>query len=75
MNLKVGEIYPASVTFKNDHGVFVDAGNFNICLALRKDLPFGYYDVAKGGDKVTIRVLSIDEKNRYWAEVIKVGEE
>jgi hypothetical protein len=72
MELVVGGTYPAKVTFRNDHGVFVDAGDYTICLALKENLPENFYENAKGGDPVMIRIIEIDERNRYRAEILSV---
>ncbi len=72
VNFKVGDVCNASVTYKNDHGVFVDAGDFSICLALKDNLPAGFYDSAKTGDRVKIEVLNVDEHGRCKVAVIEV---
>ncbi len=72
MEIKVGMLYDACVTFKNDHGVFLDIGDYNICLALKADCPSGYYDVAKGGDRVTAEIKEIDEKGRIKAKITSI---
>ncbi len=71
MEVKVGEIYQGQVTYKNDHGVFVDIGEFNICLALKENLPDGYYDEAKGGDNVLAEIIRFDDRNRPIASIIE----
>lgn len=72
MELVVGGMYPAKVTFRNDHGVFVDAGDYTICLALKENLPENFYETVKGGESVTIRIIEIDERKRYRAEILSV---
>lgn len=72
MELVVGGTYPAKVTFRNDHGVFVDAGDYTICLALKENLPENFYETVKGGESVTIRIIEIDERKRYRAEILSV---
>lgn len=70
VELKVGDICDAVVTYKNDYGVFVDAGDFNICMAFRDNLPEGFYESARSGDPVKIEVIAVDEKGRCRAAVI-----
>jgi len=70
--LKVGDVCNASVTYKNMYGVFVDAGDFNICMAFRDNMPEGFYENARSGDQVKIEVLNIDDKGRYSVAVIEV---
>ncbi len=72
MEIKTGQMYKATVTFKNDHGVFADIGEYNICLALKDDCPCGYYENAKGGDSVMLVIKEIDEKGRARAEIKEV---
>ena len=72
VELKAGDICNATVTYKNDYGVFVDAGDFNICMAFRDNLPEGFYENARSGDPVKIEILSVDDKGRYRAAVIDV---
>ena len=69
MEVKVGELYQGQVTYKNDHGIFVDIGEFNICLALKDDLPHGYYEEAKGGDRVIAEILRFDDRDRPIARI------
>ena len=72
VELKVGDICNAVVTYKNDYGVFVDAGDFNICMAFRDNLPEGFYEIAKSGAPVKIEVLSFDERGRCSVAVVEV---
>jgi len=67
--LKAGDVCEATVTYKNMYGVFVDAGDFTICMAFRDNMPEGFYENSKSGDKVKIEVLNVDELGRYTVEV------
>ena len=71
VELKAGDICIASVTYKNPYGVFVDAGDFTICMAFRDNMPDGFYENSKAGDKVKVQVLKVDEMGRYTVEVIE----
>lgn len=72
IDLKVGDVLKASVTYKNMYGVFVDAGDFTICMAFRDNMPDGFYENSKSGDEVTVKVISIDEMGRCSVEVVEV---
>ena len=72
VELKAGDVCIASVTYKNPYGVFVDAGDFTICMAFRDNMPDGFYENSKAGDKVKVQVLKVDEMGRYTVEVIEM---
>ena len=42
-----------------------------VCMAFRDNMPDGFYENSKAGDKVKVQVLKVDEMGRYTVEVIE----
>ncbi len=68
MSVNVGEIVEGTVTDIMNYGVFVklDGGKNGLVhiSEISKDYVSNIHDVLKSGDKVKVKVLSIDEKGK-----------